>query len=579
MRRIASTHSPARQRGLALLVLLVLFAMAGTYMLLSSLNQGSTALALARAATTRAALQEAKTALIGWAASETSQPTPFQAGALPCPDINNDGQSDYSGPTCTRRLGRLPYKTLGISDLHDASGEILWYAVSSNFVRSTSNVINSDKLGGITISGVATASNVIAVVLAPGAALGTQNRSPGGTNTASNYLEGINGDANYDDYITAVEHLIDPVAANLFNDQLLAITQQDLFSIVEPVVAARIERDIVRQYIYDPTDTSTSTQWTDGGGPNKSRYFDAWGGFPFAAPFTNPGNVIVNSSIYIGQVGTYEGLLPVVDSTTVLASPFLNSPTYQWTLGSGSVVMTGGSGSISSFNCGATTSTNLRCTINSSGFISQPRFRMSGTVAGVGRSFVQLPRLTNVSTPLGSISSRSLSGSLTGAGAGIVMLDATMPLTFGGTTITVNINNGNLINSPLISSTDGIAGWFTANQWHKLTYYAVSPGYAGGAGSCNPLPTLPTPPTSPSCLGAANLAPPYTNPTTNTRAILILAGRSLTGASRPNGTLSDYLEAENASTGDYRFEHGSGKTTMVAGAAAAINDRVVVVAP
>ncbi len=570
MRRIVSTHSPARQRGLALLVLLVLFAMAGTYMLLSSLNQGSTALALARAATTRAALQEAKTALIGWAASETSQPTPFQAGALPCPDINNDGQSDYSSPTtCTSRHGRLPYKTLGISDLHDASGEILWYAVSSNFVRSTSNVINSDKLGGITISGVAAASNVIAVVLAPGAALGTQNRSPGGTscnaagqpcNTASNYLEGINGDANYDDYITAVEHLIDPVAANLFNDQLLAITQQDLFSIVEPVVAARIQRDIVAQYVYnsDPTLTDSTKQWSDNSANrNKSRYFDAWGGFPFAAPFANPG-----TSSFTGVAATNEGLLPVVGSLS-----------YNFPVATGTVSKTGGSGTISG-NCLATTAVALRCTVTSGGFLSQPNFRMSsGGVPNVGLSFVQLPQLGNVSTSGGSISSRSLSGSLNAAGAGIVNLDATMPLSFFGTSVTVTIGVGPFyttspfITSPLISPTDGIAGWFTTNNWHLDTYYAVSPGYApGGGGACSTS-------APPKCLTVNNL---NTTPTNNKDAILILAGRSLAGTARPNATLGDYLEGQNASTGDYVFEHGLGKVT---GSGGAINDRVVVVAP
>ena len=231
-----------------MLVLLALFALAAAYMLVSSLNKSSVALSLARVDKNRAAMQQAKAALIAWAASETSQPTTgqgFQPGALPCPDVNNDGTSDYSGATsCSAYLGRLPYATLGIEDLRDASGERLWYAVSNNFMRSTSNVINSNTQGTLTLTGLAPASNVIAVVLAPGARLGSQDRSSTGVNTASNYLESTNGIANSTSFVSKTENLTDSVVANLFNDQLLAITSQDLFSVVEPVVAARIERDI-----------------------------------------------------------------------------------------------------------------------------------------------------------------------------------------------------------------------------------------------------------------------------------------------------------------------------------------------
>ncbi len=576
-------RSPARQRGLAMLVLLALFAVAAAYMLVSSLNKSSVALSLARADKNRDVMQQAKAALIAWSASETLQggAASFRPGRLPCPDRNNDGFAESSCGS-SNRLGRLPYKTLGIDDLRDASGERLWYAMSGNF-RSSVSVINSDTQGQLSISGLAPATKVVAVVLAPGMRLGTQNRSPDEVtctanndstqpcNTAINYLEDINGDTNTSDYVTAAENLTNPsILPYPFNDQLLTITQQDLFSVVEPVVAARIQRDIVAQYIYnsDPTLTDSTKQWSDDiTQRNKSRYFDAWGAFPFASPFDDPSN-----SNFDGQTGTYEGLLPVVDSNTLLGSA-----NYEWTPGWGSVVRTGGPGSISSFNCGATTTTSLTCTITSSGVASQPRFRMSGTVPGVGFGFAQLSRLSDVtsiptSTP---ISARSLSGRLNSAGDGIVMLDATMPWSVIGTTVTVTISNANLIDSPLINPFDGIAGWFTTNRWHWLTYYAVSPGYApGGAGSCNPS-------ASPMCLSVANL-PPNANPTTNTRAIVILAGRSLNGSSRPSSAITDYLEAQNAITaqnivtGNYTFETGLGK---VSGNGVAINDRVIVIAP
>lgn len=559
-------RSPVRQRGLAMLVLVALFAVAAAYMLVSSLNQSSNAVALARAAKNRDALMQAKAALLAWSSSESLQGGTFKPGALPCPDRNNDGNAESSCSSSTR-VGRLPYKTLGIAPIYDASGELLWYGISNSFKRSTSNPINSDTQGTLTVTGLAPASNVVAVVLAPGARLSTQDRSFSGTicsstsdpcNTTSNYLEGLNSDtSSYNDYESRMENTTDSVAANLFNDQLLAITQADLMSVVEPAVAAYIAQDVVGQYVYnsDPTLTDSSKQWSDNSANrNKSRYFDAWGGFPYAATFTDP-----SSSSFSGTVGKYEGLLPVIDSLS-----FVGSDYYSWTVGSGSIIKTGGSGTITSTDCSATTSSNLKCTVSWSGFLVQPTIRMSGTVARVGRAFVRLPQLSDVTTSGGSIGSRTLSGSLSSNGAGTVMLDATLPCCFGGT-LTITIKNTNLIDNPLISTADPIAGWFTSNEWHMLTYYAVSTGYApGGAGACAAGGT---------CLTVNNLS---TTPNNNKYAILILGGRSLNGNSRPSSTLGDYLEAQNASTGDRIFEQG---LRNVSSAGTEINDRVVVIAP
>jgi len=49
------------------------------------------------------------------------------------------------------------------------------------------------------------------------------------------------------------------------------------------------------------------------------------------------------------------------------------------------------------------------------------------------------------------------------------------------------------------------------------------------------------------CLQAAYHAnKSYASDTTKLRGIVVFAGRSLTGATRPNGTLSDWLEGANA---------------------------------
>ena len=557
-------HLPGRQRGLALLVLLVLFAVTAAYMLVRSLNRGSIELTLARAEKNRAVMQEAKAALIAWSASQALTAT--RPGSLPCPDRNNDGYAESSCGS-SNRLGRVPYKTLGIGELRDASGELLWYGLSSTF-RNYTGTINSDTQGALTIynrdaQGNETTglSNVVAVVLAPGAILGSQNRSWSGSscslttdpcNTASNYLEGRNGDTNTADYVMAAEDLTNSVTTKLFNDQLLAVTKQDLFTAVEPVVASRIQSDIVRQFIYDPTDTTTSTLWSDTAQHTKSRYFDAWGGFPFAAPFTSPG-----SSSFTGQAGTYEGLLPRVSNLT-----------YTWS--SGNIIQIGGSGTVWGWSSCAPANSNadLQCSVwyNS----GAPTITVSGTVNNIGNSLAQLTPISDVSCSKCVTGTRSVTGSLNSAGAGIVSFTATLSSVSSLTNFTLTIKNDSLLVGGLTSTTStDIAGWYNINQWYKQTYYAISPGYApGGAGTCNP--------TSPKCLNVYNLPSPYANPTTDTRAILILAGRSLSSATRPNGALSDYLEAKNASTGDYSFEHGLSNISSTGGA---INDKVIPVAP
>jgi hypothetical protein len=60
-------------------------------------------------------------------------------------------------------------------------------------------------------------------------------------------------------------------------------------------------------------------------------------------------------------------------------------------------------------------------------------------------------------------------------------------------------------------------------------------------------------------------------PATTGRAALILAGRALSGQSRPSGVLSNYLEGENLSPLDEVLRRGA--------ATSAINDRIVAVDP
>lgn len=84
------------------------------------------------------ALAAAREALIAYA---TSRPLAEVAGPgyLPCPDLDDDGWAESTCGSLSgdigqeQRLGRLPWKTLGLPDLRDGYGERLWYAVSTKY--------------------------------------------------------------------------------------------------------------------------------------------------------------------------------------------------------------------------------------------------------------------------------------------------------------------------------------------------------------------------------------------------------------------------------------------------------------
>jgi hypothetical protein len=133
----------------------------------------ATALAIASAGAGREeasarALAQAREALLAYAADR-----PIDArvgpGYLPCPDLDDDGWAEATCGSLTghlgqaERLGRLPWKTLGLPDLRDGHGERLWYAVSSRHKgllncaasRACVDMTPPIALGTITVRGAA----------------------------------------------------------------------------------------------------------------------------------------------------------------------------------------------------------------------------------------------------------------------------------------------------------------------------------------------------------------------------------------------------------------------------------------
>lgn len=159
-------------------------------------------------------LNEAKQALIAWAVSHPNHP-----GIMPFPDRNDDlpqGYDDKSdcvtaGVAGVHLIGKLPVLSdvncvtphVGLSiDGRDAAGERLWYSVSINLVRMSDastipvinpSIVNSPSQPWFLVrdrSGAIISDRVAAVILSPGAPVGTQDRS-GGIADANQYLDKI----------------------------------------------------------------------------------------------------------------------------------------------------------------------------------------------------------------------------------------------------------------------------------------------------------------------------------------------------------------------------------------------------
>lgn len=519
--------------------MMVVLLLGSTYLLARQMSSAS--LRLDTAAASTIVLAQAKQALIGYAALDSNHP-----GALPCPDVSAPGSATEGSAAATcasasQRIGRLPWKTLGLPDLRDYSGERLWYALSNNFRDASGMVINSETLGSLTITGTAPATQIIAIVFAPGAALNGQNRSSSGSNqtTVSNYLEGANSDVANDDMFASA------LGSDTFNDALLPIAHADLFTVVENIVAKRLEADLK---------------------PFIQSYVTQWGAYPFAVSFTTPSTTQNN---YYGTASTTYGLLPVT-----LDPAFLT-----WRVPAASeqlVVQTGlasgtATGTVSS-NCTTTTSTTFRCAITQtktggSGNFT-PKIAVTATLQNVGMALVDY---TQIKVPAGSISYSSANAAYvkpswstnslrTDGGADMLFTNGTLRGTTSTRNVTLTITWSGSTSQYLYVSGQP-SDWFFTNQWYRMTYYSMSTGYAPGqAKSC-------VAGGSPLCLTVNNL----TTPNNDKGALLVLAGRAVNTQTRPSSTLSNYFEGENVSPSDRIFETNN--------RSASFNDKIVILAP
>lgn len=300
-----SNPSPRRQNGAALLAIMLVLIVTASYVLVSKLN--SNVGRYTRQGASAEVLSEAKAALISYALRYPEDVNPDEGpGYLPCPDISNNGQAGGScslGGAVNTTIGRLPFKTLEISDLRDHAGERLWYAVSDNFKNNPKVLaaLNTDSPGTLTLDGN---SDIVAVIFAAGAPVGNQDRSDDPLD-AANYLEDDNADDDVD-FVTR--------AAATFNDQVIAITRQELMSVVEKRVLGDVRRALsAYQSTYnaypwlssfaDPKASFQNLRSRHGGGNNSANLTDNT--VDFTDWDVQPGDTVFN--ITDGSVGTVAG--------------------------------------------------------------------------------------------------------------------------------------------------------------------------------------------------------------------------------------------------------------------------------
>ena len=314
MNRRAACSARRGQRGQGLLLLMLVMLVAGASVLLEGIGSRATIRAVDDERTTRA-LALAKEALIAYAVLDANRP-----GELPCPDFNRNGiinpigNEDYAHPNCRTRRGWLPWRTLDMEDVRDGAGEPLWYVVAQNyFARSGTGLrpaINPDTIGGLSVDS-AGATDIVAVIIAPGEARGDQLRPadpPGGAPNAAahvaEYLEGANADADLDTYAGS--------GGADFNDRVIYITAQELLRAVEQRVLGEVAVAL-------------------------SDYRTANGAYPWLSPFRPP--AAADPAAFDGVPGTRVGHLAFNDDSDEGTHVQDTGFTVSWTAGDANVAV------------------------------------------------------------------------------------------------------------------------------------------------------------------------------------------------------------------------------------------------
>lgn len=511
-----------RQSGAVLMLLVFMIAISLTTFTFKYFSAQSGRLAQQDA--TAAALAEAKAALIGAALTDSSLP-----GRLPCPEDTSkigtalEGDALSNCNTATSRIGRLPWRTLGLGKLVDGHGEPLWYVLSNGF-RAVP--INSETIPQLSLDGIA--NSAVAIVFSAGPALNGQNRpniSSGTPPLQANYLDQGNADAD--------ATFFRAVANSSFNDQLIVVSHADIFEPLEKRVLGEIRN-------------------------NAAVYKDSWHAYPFAVDFSNP--AALADTAFVGDITQAAGLLPIADPSV---TPNMNTSITALTFSGSGFLGTASAMSCSRTNAGLS-SDKVECqaTLTPGGF---GIYLGTGTAqfgfSNVGKGFISFPslalddfenttttppyiRVTNASY---SVTPSTLDASVDAAANGIIRVRfSVLGLTSSSTTLRISIGVNDYPESPATWTEDSTS-WLIQNDWHKVMYYKVADLY-------KPSGNFATPVCSGNCLSVRRT---FANGTTQTTAdapgILITAGKLLSSTNfqaspaqtRPNSLLKEYFDSSD----------------------------------
>jgi hypothetical protein len=586
------------------MVMLVVLVLAGTYVIVSQLSAATTPTAARREHNARV-LQQAKRALIGYVVMKAGQTGENDPGTFPCPEApgnyGDPAQEGIAAGNCSApAVGRLPWRTLGIDQLTDAWGEPLWYVVSPGWHKPSSTswaVVNSNSRGQLTVDG--SANDAVALIIAPGAPLAstatgcagiTQARNAASANVV-NYLDCDNATPADNSFTTAGP-------AGSFNDQVLRITAREVIPPLETAISPRIEREIVPAL----RNVYASSAW----GTNVSST-NPW--YPYAAPFADPAlgaSYKGVSAICAAGISAYacQGLLPAVfvgnptgaGVCSTSAASACDPNFVRWTAGDIRVseVTIPGQGvyvlgtivsgilqwnsftnpcSVETVNSGQPDQhTRLRCMARVPGLAgydsNNVRYRVRATAINVGMAFRQFntagftietpPTVTDSSTSgsvdilfegrinvpagTGSVIGTILGGlgncglNVLGVLTGLLLdlqcrqVEVSIPITFFG-------------DAPVVNAKHPDIGWFARNEWYRVMYYATARDVTPARGSAQP-----------NCDSGSDQCLDLDSTSPQKRALLFLAGRSLSGTVGHTRTFADFLDIDpNRDTGR-RFE-------------------------
>jgi hypothetical protein len=489
-----------KQKGAALIFMAFVLGLGAAVYVLKTFNSDN--VKAQQDEKTSQTLKEAKVALIAWAVNHPNTP-----GMMPYPDRNGDvegydGKSDcYTGTfQYSLLLGQLPIAgqtnpcvlpQTGLGgDWRDAQGNRLWYAVSRNLVHdyehSESPIINSGMsnppLFGVTPylrqggtqsypwlkvldrNGNLISDRVVAVIIAPGSPIGSQNRSAAAPN-ANEFLDSFQigaavfNNSNYtspnEEFVVgeSSQNVLDSdttfVKPYSFNDKLVYITIEELMAAVERRVGEQVRSSL-------------------------KTYLDANGYYPYAAQLGTTANFACELTTAAGTAGLTNGFVPVDNQSCTYTR---SSPNTSLTC------------SQSIFDASTSGVTSIRFDRTSGGTFSTANSGLCTrnsttrcTCTGAGTCGASASRVTCTSTSCSSTgmmgSYRLTSGKFRQRSAGCSQTTFPTKTAVGcsnsNSVITCNTINGDFSSCGNVAFGALLPSWFKANVWQGYVYYQMT---------------------------------------------------------------------------------------------------------